>query len=116
MEPADIVTLDYELGHRLLGTDIAAQLHKEDFKGVVCVLSEGSSEELESYLKMPGVDMVDGKEVRLNVIAQRLLHKYKEKMTNGTRERSPTPTKDDSAHQDGLKPPISASQHQGQQS
>ena len=35
--PADIVTLDFQLGHRLNGTDIAAALHDEGFKWLVCI-------------------------------------------------------------------------------
>ncbi len=38
--PADIVTLDQQLGHdHLQGTDIAAALAEENFQGVVCILS-----------------------------------------------------------------------------
>ena len=79
--PADIVTLDYDLGHpRLVGTDIAAQLHKEGFKGLVCMLSGGSAEDLEAFLHMPGVDMARGKEVRLKALAPMLLENYQNKI------------------------------------
>ena len=79
--PADIVTLDYDLGHpQLVGTDIAAQLQKEGFKGLVCMLSGGSSEDLEALLHMPGVDMARGKEVRLKALAPMLLENYQKKM------------------------------------
>ena len=79
--PADIVTLDYDLGHpRLVGTDIAAQLHKEGFKGLVCILSGGSAKDLEAFLHMPGVDMACGKEVRLKALAPMLLENYQNKI------------------------------------
>jgi hypothetical protein len=86
--PADIVTLDYDLGHpRLVGTDIAAQLHKEDFRGLVCILSGGSAEDLEALLKMPGVDMVCGKEVRLKALAPMLLENYQRKASGEVEQR-----------------------------
>jgi len=86
--PADIVTLDYDLGHpRLVGTDIAAQLHKEGFKGLVCMLSGGSAEDLKTFLNMPGVDMVCGKEVRLKALAPMLLENYQNKMNGEEGQR-----------------------------
>ena len=86
--PADIVTLDYDLGHpRLVGTDIAAQLHEEGFKGLVCMLSGGSAEDLKTFLNMPGVDMVCGKEVRLKALAPMLLENYQNKMNGEEGQR-----------------------------
>jgi hypothetical protein len=79
--PADIVTLDYDLGHpQIVGTDIAAQLHKDGFKGLVCILSGGSAEDLDVMLQKPGVDMVRGKETRLKLLAPMLLKRYEEKL------------------------------------
>jgi hypothetical protein len=72
--PAGIVTLDYDLGHpRLVGTDIAAQPHKEGFKGLVCMLSGRSAGDLEAFLHMPGVDIARGNEFRLKALAPMLL-------------------------------------------
>jgi hypothetical protein len=77
--PFHIVTLDYHVGHRLKGTDIARQLNEEGFMGVVCLLSGGSVDELSSYLQLPGIDMVAGKEEKLAILARRLISKWGEK-------------------------------------
>ena len=87
--PADIVTLDYDLGHpRFVGTDIAARLHEEGFKGLVCILSGGSAEDLEAFLHMPGVDMVCGKEVRLKSLAPILLESHQNKISGEAGQQS----------------------------
>jgi hypothetical protein len=86
--PADIVTLDYDLGHpQRVGTDIAAQLHEEGFKGLVCILSGGSAEDLEAFLHMPEVDMACGKEVRLKALAPTLLKEFQKKMNGEEGQR-----------------------------
>jgi hypothetical protein len=77
--PFHIVTLDYHMGHRLTGTDIARQLYEEGFMGVVCLLSGGSVDELNAYLQLPGIDMVAGKEEKLAILARRLISKWREK-------------------------------------
>jgi hypothetical protein len=75
--PADIVTLDQQLGHdHLQGTDIAAALAEEKFQGVVCILSGGSEEDMAKYLEMPGVDMVISKAINYQQIAKALLEKH----------------------------------------
>ncbi len=74
--PADIVTLDQQLGHaHLQGTDIAAALTEEHFQGVVCILSGGSEENMAKYLEMPGVDMVVSKATNHQQLAKALLEK-----------------------------------------
>ena len=77
--PFHIVTLDYHMGHRLKGTDIALQLYEEGFMGVVCLLSGGSVDELNAHLQLPGIDMVAGKEEKLAILARRLISKWREK-------------------------------------
>jgi hypothetical protein len=75
--PADIVTLDQQLGHdRLRGTDIAAALAEEKFQGVVCIFSGGSEEDMAKYLEMPGVDMVVSKATNYQQVAKSLLEKH----------------------------------------
>jgi hypothetical protein len=75
--PADIVTLDQQLGHdHLQGTDIAAALAEENFEGVVCILSGGSEEDMEQYMGMPGVDMVVSKATSYQQVAKALLEKH----------------------------------------
>jgi hypothetical protein len=74
--PADIVTLDQQLGHdHLQGTDIAAALAEENFQGVVCILSGGSEEDMATYMEMPGVDMVVSKATNYQQVAKALLEK-----------------------------------------
>ncbi len=74
--PADIVTLDQQLGHNhLQGTDIAAALAEEHFQGVVCILSGGSEEDMTKYMKMPGVDLVVSKATNYQQVAKALLEK-----------------------------------------
>ncbi len=80
--PADIVTLDQQLGHdRLQGTDIAATLAEENFQGVVCILSGGSEEDMVKYMEMPGVDMVVSKATNYQQVATLLLEKHVAKKT-----------------------------------
>ena len=75
--PADIVTLDQQLGHdHLQGTDIAAALAEENFQGVVCILSGGSEEDMAKYMEMPGVDMVVSKATNYQQVAKALLEKH----------------------------------------
>ncbi len=75
--PADIVTLDQQLGHdHLQGTDIAAALAEENFQGVVCILSGGSEEDLAKYMEMLGVDMVISKATNYQQVAKALLEKH----------------------------------------
>ena len=75
--PADIVTLDQQLGHdHLQGTDIAAALAEENFQGVVCILSGGSEEDMAQYMEMPGVDMVVSKAENYQQVAKALLEKH----------------------------------------
>jgi hypothetical protein len=75
--PADIVTLDQQLGHdHLQGTDIAAALAEENFQGVVCILSGGSEEDMAKYMEMLGVDMVVSKATNYQQIAKALLEKH----------------------------------------
>jgi hypothetical protein len=75
--PADIVTLDQQLGHdHLQGTDIAATLAEEKFQGVVCILTGGSEEDMTQYKEMPGVDMVVSKATNYQQVAKVLLEKH----------------------------------------
>jgi hypothetical protein len=75
--PADIVTLDQQLGHdHLQGTDIAAALAEENFQGVVCILSGGSEEDMAKYMGMPGVDMFVSKATNYQQVAKALLEKH----------------------------------------
>jgi hypothetical protein len=81
---ADIATLDYHLGHRLTGADIAAALHEEHFEGLTCIFSGGSEEDMAAYLEMPGVDMVVSKAVKNDVVAGMLKEKYRTKKSRRT--------------------------------
>jgi hypothetical protein len=84
--PADIVTLDQQLGHdHLQGTDIAAALAEENFQGVVCILSGGSEEDMAKYMEMPGVDMVVSKATNYQQVAKALLEKHVAKKAEAIR-------------------------------
>ena len=82
--PADIVTLDYHLGHeRLKGTDIAAALCEEGFPGVACIFSGGTEEDMAKYEAMPGVDVAVSKSEKYDKVAKRLLEKHALKCGQG---------------------------------
>jgi hypothetical protein len=80
-EPAQIVTLDQDLGthkdgRRLIGTDIAAKLHEEGFQGLVCMLSGGSPADLDAYSKLPGVDLALSKSSGMPELTQAISDGY----------------------------------------
>jgi hypothetical protein len=85
VQPADIVTLDQDLGRgsdgkQLLGTDIAARLHAENFSGLVCMLTGASAEELAAYLQLPGVDCAVSKGTDMREVVETVSCGYWEKI------------------------------------
>mmetsp|Transcript_24789 Transcript_24789/g.33994 ORF Transcript_24789/g.33994 Transcript_24789/m.33994 type:complete len:97 (+) Transcript_24789:1-291(+) len=83
LRPADVVVLDQFLDtytgktpKMQRGTEIAAELHRRGFKGLVCLLSGGSKEDLAKYLTEDGVHMVATKADDMKSLSRQITKGY----------------------------------------
>jgi len=83
LPPADIVLLDQniDLGENshLLGSDVAEQLCMAGYRGVTCIITGSSVEQIQQLSTCPGVDLVVPKGTGLATLADRLRALHKEK-------------------------------------
>jgi len=83
LPPADIVLLDQniDLGEHshLLGSDVAEQLCMAGYRGVTCIITGSSVEQIQQLSTCPGVDLVVPKGTGLATLADRLRALHKEK-------------------------------------
>ena len=71
----DVLILDQNIdrpggGSPVLGTDLAAALHKRSFKGVVGIVTASGKNEIEEISRRPGVDFAVEKGTRLGKLTQ----------------------------------------------
>ena len=83
LPPADIVLLDQNIDlHRrehLLGSDVAGQLLTAGYRGVTCIITGSSLEQIQRLSAQPGVDLVVPKGTNLAELAADLREIHEEK-------------------------------------
>ena len=74
---ADVALVDQNIhlegrSQCLLGSDLAVELHRQGFRGITCIMTGASIEEIERLGAIPGVDLVVSKMVHLPSLARDL--------------------------------------------
>ena len=81
---ADVVLLDENINEDtkpepLTGSALAGRLAAHGFRGVTCILTGASLDEIDSLRQRPGVDLVFSKGSPLSVLAEAIWRKHREK-------------------------------------
>ena len=81
---ADIVLLDQNImldqqEAHMLGSDVAGQLHAAGYRGVTCIITGSSVQQIQQLSTKPGVDLVVAKGTALPTLARRLQAIHEEK-------------------------------------
>jgi len=83
LRPADIVLLDQNIDldqkAHLLGSDVAGQLHAAGYRGVTCIITGASQQQIQELSTKPGVDLVLEKGTPFPTLARRLQAVHEEK-------------------------------------